>query len=79
MWKLVSQWHFQLRANSDQKSALKYLNFNEAVLRRIFRSFYLTEKQQPTLEAMHGKMCKSTGYGGGLSSLRLVQRKMGFR
>jgi len=23
MWELVSQWHFQLRTNSDQKFALK--------------------------------------------------------
>jgi len=44
-------------------------NFYEAVLRRIVQNFYLTEKQQPTLEAIHSKMCESTGYGGGVSSL----------
>ena len=54
-------------------------NFDEAVLRRIVHNFYLTEKQQPTLMAIHSKMCKSTGYGGGVSSMRLVLRKMGFR
>jgi len=54
-------------------------NFDEAVLRRIVHNFYLTEKQRPTLKAIHSKMCESTGYGGGVSSLRLVLRKMGFR
>ena len=53
-------------------------NFNEAVLRRIVHNFYLTEKQR-TVKAMHSKMCESTGYGGGITSLRLVLRKMGFR
>jgi len=53
-------------------------NFNDAVL-RIVHNFYLTEKQQPTLKAIHSKMCKSNGCGGGVSSLRLVLRKMGFR
>jgi len=46
-------------------------NFDEAV--------YLTEKQRPTVKAIHSRMCDPTGYGGGLSSLRLVLRKMGFR
>jgi len=54
-------------------------NFNEAVLRRIVHNFYLTEKQQPTLKAIHSKMCKSTGCRGGVFSLRLALRKMGFR
>lgn len=54
-------------------------NFDEAVLRRIVHNFYLTEKQRPTLKAIHSKMCESTGYGGGVSSLRLVLGKMGFR
>ena len=79
MWKLVSQWHFQLRANSDQKFALKVSNnFDEAVLRRIVHNFYLTEKQRPKLRAIHSKMCESTAYGGGVTSLSLVLRKMGF-
>jgi len=51
----------------------------EAVLRRIVHNFYLTEKEQPTLKAIHRKICESTGYGGGVSSLRLVLRKMAFR
>jgi len=50
-------------------------NFVEAVLRRIVHNFYLTEKQRPTLKAIHSKMCESTGYGGGVSSLRLVLNK----
>jgi len=54
-------------------------NFDEAVLRRIVHNFYLTEKQQPTLKAIHSKMCKYTGCGGGVSLLQLVLRKMGFR
>src|SRR5215475_91673 len=54
-------------------------NFDEAVLRRIVHNFYLTEKQRPTLKAIHSKMCESTGYGGGVTSLRLVLGKMGFR
>jgi len=54
-------------------------NFDEAVLRRIIHNFYLTEKQRPTLKAIHSKICESTSYGGGVSSLRLVLRKMGFR
>jgi hypothetical protein len=37
----------------------------EAVLRRIVHNFYLTEKQQPTLKAIHSELCESTCYGGG--------------
>ena len=51
-------------------------NFDEAVLRKIVHTFYLTEKQRPTLKAIHSKMCESTGYGGGVSSLRFVLRKL---
>jgi len=54
-------------------------NFEEAVLRRIIPNFYFTEEQRPTLKAIHSKMCESTGFGGGVSSMRLVLRKMGFR
>jgi hypothetical protein len=54
-------------------------NFDEAVLRKVVHNFYLTEKQRPTLKAIHSKMCESTCYGGGVSSLSLVLRKMGFR
>jgi hypothetical protein len=66
----------KLRPNVCNKSVLD--NFHEAVLRRIVHNFYLTEKQRPTLKAIHSKICKSTGYGS-VSSLRLVLRKMGFR
>ena len=66
----------KLRPKVCTKSILD--NFNEAVLRRIVYNFSLTEKQRPTLKANHSKMCDSTGYGG-VSSLRLVPRKMGFR
>jgi hypothetical protein len=51
-------------------------NFDEAVLRKIVHNFYLTEKQRPTLKAIYSKMCESTCYGGGVSSLSLVLRKM---
>jgi hypothetical protein len=54
-------------------------NFDEAGLRRIVHNFYLTEQQRPTLKTIHSKMCESTDYGGGVSLLRLVLRKMGFR
>ena len=67
----------KLRPKVCTKSVLD--NFDEAVLRRIVHNFYLTEKQRPTLKAIHSKMCKSTGCGGGVSSLRLMLRKMGFR
>ena len=67
----------KLRPKVCTKSILD--NFDEAVLRRIVHNFYLTEKQGPTLKASHSKMCESTGYRGGVSSLRLVLRKMGFR
>ena len=67
----------KLRPKVCTKSILD--NFDEAVLRRIVHNFYLTEKQQPTLKAIHSKMCESTGCGGGVSSLRMVLRKMGFR
>jgi len=63
----------KLRPKVCTKSILD--NFDEAVLRRIFHNFYLTEKQRPTLKAI----CESTGYRGSVSSLRLVVRKMGFR
>ena len=67
----------KLRPKVCTKSVLD--NFHEAVLRRKVHNFYLTEKQQPTLEVIHSKTCESTGYGGGVSSLRIVLRKMGFR
>jgi hypothetical protein len=67
----------KLRPKLCTKSILD--NFDEAVLRRIVHNFYLTEKQRPTMKGIHRKMCKSTGYGGGVSSLRLLLRKMGFR
>jgi hypothetical protein len=64
----------KLRPKVCTKSILD--NFDEAVLRTV-HNFYLTEKQQLTLKAIHSKMCESTGYVGGVSSLRLVLRKMG--
>jgi len=67
----------KLRLKVCTKSILD--NFDGAVLRRIVHNFYLAEKQRPTLKAIHSKMCVSTGYGGRVSSLRLVLRKMGFR
>jgi hypothetical protein len=66
----------KLRPKVCTKSILD--NFDEAVLKRIVYNFYLTEKQRPTLKTIHRKMCKSTCYGGRVSSLRLVLRKMGF-
>ena len=66
----------KLRPNVCTESILD--NFDEAVLKRIVRNFYLTEKRRPNLKA-HSKMCEYTGYGGGVTSLRLVLRKMGFR
>jgi len=67
----------KLRPKVCTKSVLD--NFDEAVLRRIVHNFYLTEKQRPTLKVIHSKMCESTAYRGGVTSLRLVLRKMGFR
>jgi hypothetical protein len=67
----------KLRPTVCTKSILD--NFDEAVLRRIVHNFYLTEKQRPTLKTIHSKICESIDYGGGVSSLRLVLRKMGFR
>ena len=67
----------KLRPKVCTKSILD--NFDEAVLRRIVHNFYLTEKQRPTLKAIHSKLYESTCYGGGVASLRLVLRKMGFR
>jgi hypothetical protein len=66
-----------LRTKVCTKSTLD--NFHEAILRRIVHNVYLTEKQQPTMKAIHSKMCESTGYGEGVTSLRLVLRKMEFR
>jgi hypothetical protein len=63
----------KLRPKVCKKSILD--NFDEAVWRRIVHNFYLTEKQPPTLKAIHSKMCECTCYGGGVSSLRLVLRK----
>jgi len=67
----------KLRPNVCTKSVLD--NFDEAVLRRIVHNFYLNEKQRPTLNAIHSRMCESTAYGGGVTSVRLMLRKMGFR
>ena len=60
----------KLRPKVCTKSILD--NFDEAVL-RIVNDLYLTEEQRPTLMAIHSKMCKSTGYGGGVSSLSEVK------
>jgi hypothetical protein len=68
----------KLRPKVCTKSILD--NFDEVFfLRGIVHNFYLNEKQRPTLKAIHSKMCESTVYGGGVSSLRLVLRKMGIR
>jgi len=67
----------KLRPKVSIKSVLD--NLDKAVLRRIVRNFYLTEKQRPTLKAVYSEMCESTGYELGVSSLRLVLRRMGFR
>ena len=67
----------KLRPKVCTKSILD--DFDEAVLRRIVHKFYLTEKQRPTLKAIHSKVCESTGNRGGVSLLRLVLRIMGFR
>ena len=48
----------KLRPKVCTKSVLD--NFDEAVLRRTVHNFYLTEKQRPTLKAIHSKMCEST-------------------
>ena len=64
----------KLRPKVCSRSVLD--NFDEAVLRIIVYNFCLTEKQRPTLKAIHSKMCEPTGYGGGVTSLRLVLRKM---
>jgi len=53
-------------------------NFFQVVLRRRVHNFNLNEKQRTTMKAIQSKMCEPTGYGGGVSSLRLVVRKMGF-
>jgi hypothetical protein len=60
----------KLRPKVCTKSILD--NFGDAVLRRMVHNFYLTEKQRPTLKALHSKMCESTGYGGSVSSLSKV-------
>ena len=44
------------------------LDNSDAVLRRTVHNFYLTERQRPTLKAIHSKMCESTGFGGSVSS-----------
>ena len=67
----------KLRPKVCNKSVLD--NFDEAVLRRTDHNFYLTKKKRPTLKALHSKMCESTGYGGGVTSLKMVLRKMEFR
>ena len=67
----------KLRPKVCTKSILD--NFDEVVLSRTVHTFYLTEKQRPTLKAIHSKMCESAGCGGGVSTLRLVLRKAGFR
>ena len=67
----------KLRPNVCTKSISD--NFDEVVLRKVVHHFYFTEKQRPTLKVIHSKMCESTDYGGGVFSLRLVIRKMGFR
>jgi len=81
MWKIVTQWHFQLHANSEQRFCTKCIldNFDEAVLRRRDPNFYIAEKQRQNLKAIHSKMCESTCFGGGIPYLSLVLRKMGFR
>jgi hypothetical protein len=66
----------KLRPKVCTKSILD--TFDEAVLRRTVHTFYFTEKQRPTLKAIHSKMCESACYGGGVSTLRLVLRKAGF-
>jgi len=72
---------FTMEFSTPRKLRIKFYtksifyNFDEAVLRRIVHNCYLTEKQRPTLKAIHSKMCESTGYGRGVTSLKLVLKK----
>jgi hypothetical protein len=63
----------KLRPKKCTKSILD--GFNEAVLRGIVHSFYLTEKERPTLKAINAKIRESACYEG-VSSLRKILRRM---
>jgi hypothetical protein len=67
----------KLRPKRRTKSVLD--DSDEAVLRRNVHNLYLTEKERPTLKAIHAKIRKCTCYEGGVSSLRKIHRRMGFR
>jgi hypothetical protein len=67
----------KLRPKVCIKSTLD--NFDKVVLKRIVHNSFLTEKQRPTLKAIHRKMCETNGYVGGVSSMRLELKKMGIR
>jgi hypothetical protein len=66
----------KLRSKKCTESVLD--DFDEAVLRKIFRNLYLTAKERPTLKAIRAKIRESKCYEGGVSSLRKVLRRMGF-
>jgi hypothetical protein len=55
----------KLRPKKCTKSVLD--DFDEAVLRRIVHNFYLTEKERPTLKAIHAKIRESKCYEEGVS------------
>jgi hypothetical protein len=63
----------KIRPKDCTKSILD--NIEEAVLRKIVPNFYLTEEQGPTQKTVYSKLCETTGFGGGVSSMRLVLRK----
>jgi hypothetical protein len=63
----------KLRPKKCTKSVLD--DFNEAVLRRIVHNLYLTEKERPTVKAIHAIIRESTCYEGGVSSLRKILRR----
>jgi hypothetical protein len=67
----------KLRPKKYSKSVLH--DFDEAVLRRIVNNFYLTEKERPTLRVIHAKIREPMCYEAGVSSLRKILRRMGFR
>jgi hypothetical protein len=67
----------KVRPKKCTKNALD--DFDETVLRRIVHNFYLNEKERPTPKAIHAKIRESTCYEGGVSSLRKILRRMGFR
>lgn len=53
--------------------------FDQAVIRRTIHNFHFTDNQRPTVKCIHQKLVQDIDFKGGLTSLRVILKEIGFR